>query len=104
MGEANPYADALFPQENGDASLPELRGKAMNVKLDEKHTGKNIKGYRKQRGWTKAELAERAGIMRELVGQYESSGRMVISTPSSGSPTPWACIPTGCWHGNRRTK
>ena len=49
----------------------------MNVKLDEKQTGKNIKSYRKQRGWTKAELAERAGIMRELVGQYESSGRLV---------------------------
>ena len=49
----------------------------MNVKLDEKQTGKNIKAYRKQRGWTKAELAERSGIMRELVGQYESSGRLV---------------------------
>ena len=49
----------------------------MNVKLDEKQTGKTIKAYRKQRGWTKAELAERAGIMRELVDQYENSAQLV---------------------------
>ena len=49
----------------------------MNVQLDEKQIGKNIRFYRKQRGLTKAELADRAGIMRELVGQYESSGRLV---------------------------
>ena len=49
----------------------------MNVKLDEKQTGKNIKSYRKQRGWTKAELAERAGIMRVLVDHYETSARVV---------------------------
>ena len=49
----------------------------MNVKLDEKQTGKNIKSYRKQRGWTKAELSERAGIMRELVDHYETSAQVV---------------------------
>ena len=43
----------------------------MNVKLDEKQTGKNIKAYRKQRGWTKAELAERAGVAVALVDHYE---------------------------------
>ena len=49
----------------------------MNVKLDEKQIGKNIKFYRKQRGWTKTELAERAGIMRELVDYYETSAQVV---------------------------
>ena len=49
----------------------------MNVRLDEKKTGKNIKSYRKQRGWTKAELAERAAIMRELVDYYETSAQVV---------------------------
>ena len=49
----------------------------MSVKLDEKQTGKNIKSYRKQRGWTKAELSERAGIMRELVDHYETSAQVV---------------------------
>ena len=49
----------------------------MNVKLDEKQTGKNIKSYRKQRGWTKAELSERAGIMRELVDHYETSAQVM---------------------------
>ena len=49
----------------------------MNVKLDEKQTGKNIKSYRKQRGWTKAELAERAGIMRELVDHYETRAQVM---------------------------
>ena len=49
----------------------------MNVNLDEKQTGKNIKSYRKQRGWTKTELAERAAIMRELVDYYETSAQVV---------------------------
>lgn len=49
----------------------------MNLKLDEKQTGKNIKSYRKQRRWTKTELAERAGIMRELVDHYETSAQVV---------------------------
>ena len=49
----------------------------MNVRLDEKQTGKNIKSYRKQRGWTKTELAERAGIMRELVDYYETRAQVV---------------------------
>ena len=49
----------------------------MNVKLDEMQTGKNIKSYRKQRGWTKTELAERVGIMRELVDHYESSAQVM---------------------------
>ena len=49
----------------------------MNVKLDEKQIGKNIKFYRKQRGWTKAELAERVGIMRVLVDHYETSAPVV---------------------------
>ena len=44
----------------------------MNVKLDEKQTGKNIKAYRKQRGWSKKELAERAGVDVELVDHYEN--------------------------------
>lgn len=48
----------------------------MNVKLDEKQTGKNIKFYRKQRGWTMKELTKRAGV--ELVGQYEN-GLVVIN-------------------------
>ena len=45
----------------------------MNVKLDEKQTGKNIKSYRKQWGWSKKELAERAGVAVELVYHYEKS-------------------------------
>ena len=45
----------------------------MNVKLDEKQTGKNIRSYRKQRGWSKKELAERAGVAVELVDHYEKS-------------------------------
>ena len=49
----------------------------MNVRLDEKQTGKYIKSYRKQRGWTKTELAERAAIMRELVDYYETSAQVV---------------------------
>ena len=49
----------------------------MNVKLDEKQTGKNIKSYRKQRGWTKAELSERAGILRELLDYYETSAQVM---------------------------
>lgn len=49
----------------------------MNVRLDEKQTGKNIKSYRKQRGWTKAELAERVGIMRELLDHYETSAQVM---------------------------
>ena len=49
----------------------------MNVKLDEKHTGNNIKAYRKQLGWTKEELAKRAGVDLELVNQYESSAGVV---------------------------
>ena len=49
----------------------------MNVKLNEKQTGKNIKSYRKQRGWTKEELAKRAGVDLELVNQYESSAWVV---------------------------
>ena len=49
----------------------------MQVKLDEKQTGKNIKSYRKQRGWTKAELAERSGILRELLDHYETSAQVV---------------------------
>ena len=49
----------------------------MNVKLDEKQTGKNIKAYRKQRGWTKEELAKRAGVDVELVDHYESRARVV---------------------------
>ena len=49
----------------------------MNVKLVEKQIGKNIRFYRKQRGWTKAELAERVGIMRELVDHYETSAQVV---------------------------
>ena len=49
----------------------------MNVRLNDKQIGKNIKSYRKQRGWTKAELAERAGIARELVDHYETSAPVV---------------------------
>ena len=43
----------------------------MNVKLDHKRTGKLIRLYRKQRGWTKNELVERAAITRELFDYYE---------------------------------
>ena len=49
----------------------------MNVRLDEKQIGKNIRFYRKQRGWTKAELAERVGIMRELLDHYETSAQVM---------------------------
>ena len=49
----------------------------MNVRLNDKQIAKNIKFYRKQRGWTKTELAERAGIMRELVDHYETSAQVV---------------------------
>lgn len=45
----------------------------MNVKLDEKQTGKNIKSYRKQRGWTKAELADRAMVSVDMVDFYEKA-------------------------------
>ena len=49
----------------------------MNVKLEEKQIGKNIRFYRKQRGWTKAELAERAHIARELVDHYETRAQVM---------------------------
>lgn len=45
----------------------------MKLQLDEKQTGKNIKYYRKQWGWSKKELAERAGVAVELVYHYEKS-------------------------------
>ena len=45
----------------------------MKLRLDEKQTGKNIKAYRKQWGWSKKELAERAGVHVEFVDYYESS-------------------------------
>lgn len=44
----------------------------MNVKLDEKQIGKNIKFYRKQRGWTKTELAGKAQVLHAVVCAYES--------------------------------
>ena len=43
----------------------------MKLQFDEKQTGKNIKSYRKQWGWSKKELAERAGVAVELVDHYE---------------------------------
>ena len=43
----------------------------MKLRLDEKQTGKNIKSYRKQWGWSKKELAERAGVDAALVDHYE---------------------------------
>ena len=43
----------------------------MKLRLDEKQTGKNIKAYRKQWGWSKKELAERAGVDAALVDHYE---------------------------------
>jgi transcriptional regulator with XRE-family HTH domain len=43
----------------------------MNIQLDEKQTGKNIKSYRKQWGWSKKELSERSGLTVELVDCYE---------------------------------
>ena len=49
----------------------------MNVKLDEKQTGKNIKFYRKQRGWTKAELADRAMVSVDMVDHYETSAQVM---------------------------
>ena len=45
----------------------------MKLQLDERQTGKNIKSYRKQWGWSKKELAERAGVAVELVYHYEKS-------------------------------
>ena len=45
----------------------------MKLHFDEKKTGKNIKAYRKQRGWSKKELAERAGVHVEFVDYYENS-------------------------------
>ena len=45
----------------------------MKLKFDEKQTGKNIKFYRKQWGWSKKELAERAGVDVVLVDHYEKS-------------------------------
>ena len=49
----------------------------MNVKLDHKRTGKLIRLYRKQRGWTKNELVERADIVRKQVDYYESGATLV---------------------------
>ena len=49
----------------------------MNVKLDQKQISKNIKFYRKQRGWTKTELAELAVITRKQVDYYESGATLV---------------------------
>ena len=43
----------------------------MKLQFDEKQTGKNIKSYRKQWGWSKKELAERAGVAVALVDHYE---------------------------------
>ena len=43
----------------------------MKLMFDEKETGKNIKSYRKQWGWSKKELAERAGVDVVLVDHYE---------------------------------
>ena len=45
----------------------------MNIKFDEKKTGKNIKAYRRQWRWSKKDLAERAGVAVELVYHYEKS-------------------------------
>ena len=45
----------------------------MKLQFDEKKTGKNIKAYRRQWGWSKKELAERAGVAVELVYHYENS-------------------------------
>ena len=50
----------------------------MKIQFDEKQTGKNIKSYRKQWGWIKKELAERAGVTVELVDCYEK-GPTVMS-------------------------
>ena len=49
----------------------------MNVRLNDKQIGKNIKSYRKQRGWTKAELAGKAEVPHALVCAYESGGRVI---------------------------
>ena len=43
----------------------------MKLQFDEKQTGKNIKAYRKQWGWSKKELAERAGVDVVMVDYYE---------------------------------
>ena len=49
----------------------------MNVKLDDKQIAKNIKFYRKQRGWTKTELAELALITRKQVDYYETGVQLI---------------------------
>ena len=49
----------------------------MKLQFDEKQTGKNIKYYRKQWGWSKKELAERAGVAVELVYHYEKSSAVM---------------------------
>ena len=49
----------------------------MKLQFDEKQTGKNIKFYRKQWGWSKKELAERAGVDVVLVDYYEKSSAVM---------------------------
>lgn len=44
----------------------------MKVKLDDKQIGKMIRFYRKQRGWTKTELAGKARVLHAVVCAYES--------------------------------
>lgn len=43
----------------------------MKLQFDAKRTGEKIKHYRKQLGWSKKELAERAGVAVALVDHYE---------------------------------
>ena len=43
----------------------------MSLKFDEKEIGENIQSYRQQWGWSKKELAERAGVAVAMVDHYE---------------------------------
>ena len=38
---------------------------------DPTHIGSQLRHYRKQRGWTQTELAERTGLKRTALGAYE---------------------------------
>ena len=43
-----------------------------------KDFGELIRGFRKQRGWTQARLAERAGLLPKTVSAIEAGGGQVL--------------------------
>lgn len=54
---------------------PEIRKDGMNMYYDLVESGKRIKKFRKEKGWTQELLAEKTGVTREYLGKIEKGDR-----------------------------